>query len=345
MTYKPTVLYKSNQNGPAEKTIQYTEADARAILIEAKLLIEFWDEAVEADIYLQNRLPGREGLQSETYIFSPEEAFTGRKRQITTRHVRVFGCKYYSYIDPKSLPAGRRKDKLVLQGRIYIFIGYIDETTKQYKVYIPDLQATVRSSIVDFEEETKGRTVNLNLPGEHLQGTPNVLTVCKPIGRPKELPIPTVELPLREKLNNFEIVIPLQIPEGLTEPTNISVNPPTKELQPENYINLSDNQDRIPEQGVLQEQPATVPEIPVPSLYNLQKHDRNQKGKPDKPDKPDDRIAKQARAILALLEQEEFDLDDQETVFAVSTKDKEIVQIPIPKSYSKAVTDPVYRPE
>jgi hypothetical protein len=77
----------------------------------------------------------------------------------------------------------------------------------------------------------------------------------------------------------------------------------------------------------------------------LQKHNWNQRDKPDKPDKPDNRITKQTRAILVLLEQEEFDLDNQETVFAVSTKNKEIIQIPIPKSYSKAVTDPVYRPE
>jgi hypothetical protein len=84
--------------------------------------------------------------------------------------------------------------------------------------------------------------------------------------------------------------------------------------------------------------------MPIPSLYNLQKYNRNQEGKLNKPDK-DNRAAKQTRAILALLEQEEFNLDNQETVFAVSTKDKEIVQIPIPKFYSKAVTDLVYRLE
>jgi hypothetical protein len=77
LTCKPTVLYKSNQNRVAEKTIQYTEADTRAILAEAKLPIEFWDKAAEADMYLQNRLPGGEGLQSETYIFFLEEVFTG----------------------------------------------------------------------------------------------------------------------------------------------------------------------------------------------------------------------------------------------------------------------------
>jgi hypothetical protein len=74
----------------------------------------------------------------------------------------------------------------------------------------------------------------------------------------------------------------------------------------------------------------------------LQKYNQNQK---DKPDKPDNRVTKQTRTILALLEQEEFDLDNQETVFAISIKTKEIIQIPIFKFYSKAVTDLVYKPE
>ena len=49
-----------------------------------------------------------------------------------------------------------------------MFIRYINKTTKQYKVYALDLQTTIRSSIVDFKEETKGGTVDLNLLGEHL---------------------------------------------------------------------------------------------------------------------------------------------------------------------------------
>jgi hypothetical protein len=91
------------------------------------------------------------------------------------------------------LPAKRKKDKLVLQKYIYIFIEYIDKTTKQYKVYILDLQATVRTSIVDFEEKIKSRIVNLNFLEKYLQSTSNILTIYKPIRRSKELLIRTVE--------------------------------------------------------------------------------------------------------------------------------------------------------
>ena len=164
-------------------------------------------------------MPRREGLQTETYLFSPEEAFTGRKGEIDVEHIKIFGCKCYSYVDPKSLPANGRKDKLMPQGCTCVFMGYVDETTKQYKVYAPDLQRTVRSSVVDFEEETKGGTVKLNLLGEHPQGILNVLAVRKPARRlasppvgPQVPTIPTVELSPCKKLNNFEIVIPARSP-------------------------------------------------------------------------------------------------------------------------------------
>jgi hypothetical protein len=193
------------------------------------------------------------------------------------------------------------------------------------------LRLTIRSSIVNFKKETKKGTVGLNLPGEKLQSTSNVLTVYKPIGRPTEL-LPVVELPPREKLNNFEIVIPLQKPDIFLPESENTIQPT------EPTGNLSKSPDKIPEQATAKEQPTSVLQTPVTGLYNLQKYSRESK--------PDDRIAKQIRAILALLEQKELEQEEsQETVYAVSAKDKKVLQIPISKSYSTAVSDPIYRPE
>jgi hypothetical protein len=70
LTYKPTVLYKSNQNRIVKRTIQYTETDTRAILAEAKLLIiEFWDKAAEADCKPDN-LTRHELLETWVYALS-----------------------------------------------------------------------------------------------------------------------------------------------------------------------------------------------------------------------------------------------------------------------------------
>ena len=82
----------------------------------------------------------------------------------------------------------------MLQGQTYVFIKYIDETIKQYKVYALDLQTTVRFSVVNFKEETKGGTIDLNLLGENLQGMQNVLPTCKLVRRLKELLLPVVKL-------------------------------------------------------------------------------------------------------------------------------------------------------
>ena len=45
-------------------------------------------------------------------------------------HLKPFGYKYYRYIDLKSLPANRRIDKLMMSGRLGVFIRYSKETIK-----------------------------------------------------------------------------------------------------------------------------------------------------------------------------------------------------------------------
>jgi hypothetical protein len=148
VVHQPTTAHQHNQNSLVERTIQTAEGDMRAELIDAKLPIEFWDEAVEAHAYVRNRLPRGVGLATPDYTFSPEEAYTGTKNQ-RADHIRAFRTKCYAYVDPKSLPKGSRKDVIVRRGRVCVFIGYSETTTKQFKVYAPDLRYTTRSSVVD----------------------------------------------------------------------------------------------------------------------------------------------------------------------------------------------------
>jgi hypothetical protein len=99
------------------------------MLIDVKLPIEFWDEAVEARTYIRNRLPGGVELCTDNYTLSPEQAYSS-KMEVDVNHIRVFGSKCYSYVDPKSLPKGRRTDKLMPRGRVSVFMGYSDNMTK-----------------------------------------------------------------------------------------------------------------------------------------------------------------------------------------------------------------------
>ena len=49
--------------------------------------------------------------------------------------------------------------------RISVFIGYLDEMMKQYKVYAPNLRYIIKSNVINFNENTLRGTVNLNLLG------------------------------------------------------------------------------------------------------------------------------------------------------------------------------------
>ena len=207
--HEPTVPYQHNQNGPAERSIQTAENDARALLQDSGLPIEFWDEAVEHGTYLRNRSmcgPKRNGIRH-----TPIGAYTGEPPEVD--HIRPFGVKGYAWVNRESLPKSGRTDKLMVPGRVCVFMGYSEETTKQYKVYAPDLGYTIKASVVDFDEDTLGGTVDLKIRGAHPQGTLNTLPDRNPVGRPKET-LTLVDLPSQSRLNNFEIVIPVMQDNG-----------------------------------------------------------------------------------------------------------------------------------
>ena len=56
--------------------------------------------------------------------------------------------------------------------RVGVFMGYIDETTKQYQLWAPDLKCIIRSHAVKFAENKKGGSIDLRLQRQ----TPNTLS-------------------------------------------------------------------------------------------------------------------------------------------------------------------------
>jgi hypothetical protein len=83
-------------------------------------------------------------------------------------------------VNPKSLPASGRQDKLIDRGRVGVFVGYEENTIKQFRVYAPDLDYVIRSSIVTFDELEKGGTIDLRF-----RSTRNTLPDRKPRDRPR----------------------------------------------------------------------------------------------------------------------------------------------------------------
>jgi hypothetical protein len=99
----------------------------------------------------------------------------------------VWGSKCYSYINPKTIPAGQRHDKLVNTRRIRVFVGYTS-ATKQLWVYFPELGYTFTSSKVLIDENVNGGSIDLQLRNciSGPQGTLNVMPDRKQPGRPRK---------------------------------------------------------------------------------------------------------------------------------------------------------------
>ncbi|EKD12542.1 retrotransposon protein, putative, Ty1-copia sub-class [Drepanopeziza brunnea f. sp. 'multigermtubi' MB_m1] len=128
-----TEPYSLYQNGLAERSIKTTEHCIRTALDNAELLVEFWCEAVEAQAYTRAKL--RRGLKVVEDVIDE-------------------GCKVIAYVPRESLLAKTRKDKLMPSGREGIFIGYDENTTSYYKVYIPEMHSTTISSNVELSDGT-----------------------------------------------------------------------------------------------------------------------------------------------------------------------------------------------
>lgn len=178
-----TTIASSHQNGPAERSIQTVEFDMRAMLEDAKLPLEFWDEAAEADSYMRNRTAT--GPMIDGKKTCPMKAFTGETPSID--HIRKWGSKCFYYIDKKTIPSHERHDKLVNPGRVGVFMGYSENTTKHFKVYSPERGSTILSSRVTIKESTQGGTVDLRIRNcaSGPQGTTNAAPDRKARGRPK----------------------------------------------------------------------------------------------------------------------------------------------------------------
>jgi len=75
----------------------------------------------------------------------------------------VFGLVVYLYVSPKSLLTKITSKKLLDPGVKYVFLGFSNETTKQYCVYRLDLRYVVMLSIVNVDKEKQGGLLNLKI--------------------------------------------------------------------------------------------------------------------------------------------------------------------------------------
>ena len=102
---------------------------------------EFWAEAVQCAIYVQNRCP-----HSKLGDLTPQEAWSGQKPIVP--HFKVFGSVAYAHV------LDQRRTNMEDKSPKYILIGY-DEKTKGYRHFDPINKNVIVSRDVRVNEERK----------------------------------------------------------------------------------------------------------------------------------------------------------------------------------------------
>lgn len=136
-----TAPYSPQQNGVAERKNRTILDMVRSMLKSKKLPKEFWAEAVQCAIYVQNRCP-HASLEDKT----PQENWSGRKP--TVSHFRIFGSVAYAHVPDQ------RRTKLEDKSKKFVFIGY-DEKTKGFKLLDPINKKVIISRDVKVNEASE----------------------------------------------------------------------------------------------------------------------------------------------------------------------------------------------
>lgn len=106
--HERTTIYTPQSNGVAERMNRTLLDKARTMMINAKLPISFWAEAVATANYLRNCTPTKQcGTKT------PMEIWSGHKPSL--QHIRVFGCDaYYKIVDGSTNKLEPRAKKGIL---------------------------------------------------------------------------------------------------------------------------------------------------------------------------------------------------------------------------------------
>jgi hypothetical protein len=129
------------------------------MLEEAQLPIEFWDEAAEADSYMWNHTNIGPVINSQKTCLL--KAFT--KEILSINYIYKWESKCFYYINKKMILTNEQYNKLVNPSRVRVFIGYLENTIKHFKVYSLERGYIIMSSRVLIKESVKGGTIDLRI--------------------------------------------------------------------------------------------------------------------------------------------------------------------------------------
>jgi hypothetical protein len=145
IAYEPAPPFTQHKNGVAERMIRTLNTKGRCMMLDAKVPMRFWAEAIKTACYLHRRtptssLPANKGSDSEPgSTITPHEALYGTSPKL--HHLRRFGCVVYKHI-----PKEQRSGKFSERSRPCMMLGYVHQTTKIWRIW-------------DFSSGPRGRAV------------------------------------------------------------------------------------------------------------------------------------------------------------------------------------------
>ena len=134
-----TAPYSPEQNGVSERVNQTLNSNIRAMLIQAKLGEEYWEDALYFATYVKNRTPSS-SLDWKT----PYERYFGFAPSVS--HLRVFGCLAFV-----QKPVYQRQSKFSPTAQPGILIGY---SGGGYLILTKDGHQRVTSKDIRFDEKS-----------------------------------------------------------------------------------------------------------------------------------------------------------------------------------------------
>ena len=135
--------------GRIERAHRTIAEAARTSLIEAKLPEKLWEHAMNAAIYLANRLPTKVNADDQ----APRDKFAeylGFEFPNDLSFIRIWGCKAFVHLKGNRQPDRARKMlPRAEEGRL---VGWIGDAGHIYQIYLPHKNKVIRARDVRFIE-------------------------------------------------------------------------------------------------------------------------------------------------------------------------------------------------